>query len=668
MTYIKSFILILVVLSMTLLNINIKSQAATRTETKTVNFGNPLANLYDFNLVTKEALVSSSPTNPYFFFEGGVAVDTFIKPYIDTSRGSLNEIPSSVVVSQKYTSNLDLDNNGIKTGLYLNNFTLESFSADYKNYLRDYEFRNKFINNRNLIKNFKVEKGLIKIGKTDDLLISDKDEFDINSNNSFVSLPKVIEKHNEDSDLTDKITIFAKLVSGINQDLKYYKAIKKLDINEMLDQTFKISKEMSLCNANTTITEDDKKEINYVTLKQGVTNIINYNDLKNKGTIKFNNRPNINTPVLIIQNNISDTRSYKGLELEDSKYIITNNYFDFGKYSSTKTSKYGSFITNATALQSGNGQIIADTILISGIGSSDFPKNGDNYFGHYPFSSTISCEISTQTEIKPSLTFEIKAANGTDTQTILSGDPAKLKFIYKNTGNEDLNINQGSMSNGSACNENPIIPGIIKVGQTIEKDCTLQGIKPGELKDNLLSYEVTGYGVESKVKIPMISDSTKILVSEPIKKIPKVTLDVRAPDGTDSQTITPGDPIKLKLTFKNTGNEVLNSPILQSYVRIPCKGAFDSFPSELKIGEVVESICTLEGVQPDWLTNNQVKIGLKARGIESNTFSEQFEDTSTVIFKPKLKIIPKSSPWYYFMKMLENNPEMYNRVVLFLNL
>jgi hypothetical protein len=216
MTYIKSFILILVVLSMTLLNINIKSQAATRTETKTVNFGNPLANLYDFNLVTKEALVSSSPTNPYFFFEGGVAVDTFIKPYIDTSRGSLNEIPSSVVVSQKYTSNLDLDNNGIKTGLYLNNFTLESFSADYKNYLRDYEFRNKFINNRNLIKNFKVEKGLIKIGKTDDLLISDKDEFDINSNNSFVSLPKVIEKHNEDSDLTDKITIFAKLVSGIN--------------------------------------------------------------------------------------------------------------------------------------------------------------------------------------------------------------------------------------------------------------------------------------------------------------------------------------------------------------------------------------------------------------------------------------------------------------------
>jgi hypothetical protein len=632
MTYVKSFILILVVLSMTLLNINIKSQAATRTETKTVNFGNPMDIMNGFDLITKNYNLKGNNKN-IIEIQGAAAIENlyFNRGYSDNIK--LN-------IGTKFTSKLV--GNNYNVSLYLKNFINNSNYEGFDN-ISDLEIINVYNGEINSESNSKVYKYNNLLGQEYTYIGQDSYKYQragmMNTGN-YVTVE------------------YPRIVSRINQNLNSFVPNRLLNFDDLIKNKNQLIDKLNQCNQNVIyLIDGDNLKIKLIKGKSNILNLNYFDEIMQKGpkNIIFENHPDISTPILI--NGGNSIYSFYGINKEDSNFILSNgikntakNYVDY----------FGSILGNES-IRSDNyyGQV-----FVNNIDSSALNKKIE----HFPFISNISCEISTQTEIKPSLSFEIKAANGTDTQTILVGDPARLKFIYKNTGNEDININQGSMSNGSACNENPIIPGIIKVGQSIEKDCTLQEIKSGELKDNLLSYEVTGYGVESKVKIPMISDSTKILVTEPIKKIPKVTLDVRAPDGTDSQTITPGDPIKLKLTFKNTGSEVLNSPILQSYVRIPCKGAFDSFPSELKIGEVVESICTLEGVQPDWLTNNQVKIGLKARGIESNTFSEQFEDTSTVIFKPKLKIIPKSSPWYYFMKMLENNPEMYNRVVLFLNL
>jgi hypothetical protein len=632
MTYIKSFILILVVLSMTSLNINIKSQAATRTETKTVNFGNPMDIMNGFDLITKNYNLRGNNKN-IIEIQGAAAIENlyFNRGYSDNIK--LN-------IGTKFTSKLV--GNNYNVGLYLKNFINNSNYEQFDD-ISDLEIINVYNGEINSESNSKVYKYNNLLGQEYTYLGQDSYKYQragmMNTGN-YVTVE------------------YPRIVSRINQNLNSFVPKTLLSFDDLIKNKNQLIDKLNQCNQNVIyLIDGDNLKIKLIKGKSNILNLNYFDEIMQKGpkNIIFENQPDISTPILI--NGGNSIYSFYGINKEDSNFILSNgikntakNYIDY----------FGS-ILGSESVRSDNyyGQVFVNNIDGSALNKK---------IEHFPFISNLSCEISTQTEIKPSLSLEIKASNGTDTQTIISGDPARLKIIYKNTGNEEILINKSQLYNVNGCEELPIFPGNLKVGQTIEYDCTIRGIKVGTLKDNLLVFEVSRFDINTKEYIPIASDTTTIIVKEPIKKIPKVTLDVRAPDGTDSQTISPGDPIELKLIIKNTGNEDLISPIFQSYVRIPCKGGFDSFPSILKIGEVSEVTCTLSGVQPEWLTNNQVKIGLKASGIESNTFSEQVLDTSTVLFKPKLKIIPKSSPWYYFMKMLENNPEMYNRVLLFLNL
>ncbi len=196
----------------------------------------------------------------------------------------------------------------------------------------------------------------------------------------------------------------------------------------------------------------------------------------------------------------------------------------------------------------------------------------------------------------PSIVIDKRATDGTDSQDVVSGGTAQFDITVTNNGNIPLTNISVTDPEAGACN---ISIAQILPGGSFNYTCS----DPGVTADYINIAMVTATPTNGD---PQVSDDdpTTINVLNPGIDIVK-----RALDGTDSQTINPGDPAEFEIIVTNTGSSTLTNVTVSDALAPACNNNLGTMIA----GQVITYVCTDNNVSASY-TNTAVVVATPQGG------------------------------------------------------
>ena len=182
------------------------------------------------------------------------------------------------------------------------------------------------------------------------------------------------------------------------------------------------------------------------------------------------------------------------------------------------------------------------------------------------------------------ITIAKTAADGSDSQQVLSGGTATFEITVSNTGNVDLINVAVSDPLSPSCDT---VVSFLAIGEDFSYTCTIDNVTADFT--NVANVVATPNNDTPAI---MNSDPTEVVV----QLIPAVEIDKTAADGTDNQQVVSGGTATFEITVSNTGDVDLTNVVVSD----PLSPSCDTVVSFLAIGEIFSYTCTIDNVTADF--------------------------------------------------------------------
>ncbi len=217
----------------------------------------------------------------------------------------------------------------------------------------------------------------------------------------------------------------------------------------------------------------------------------------------------------------------------------------------------------------------------------------------------------------PAISITKSAPDGTDTQEVGLNGTASFEIVVTNTGTVDLQNIVVSDPNAIACNN--VIPYLL-VGQSTSYSCSELNVINGFLNTVVVTADPVGGGDP----VTDTDDSDVLLLA------PSITVDKRAVDGTDSQTVNPDGTATFEIIITNSGNINLENLVVTD----PLSPSCDTTIPTLNTGETVTYVCFIENVTAGFI--NTIEVTADLVGFDAQITGT--DDTEVILNTPALTI------------------------------